>query len=299
MPDFMDRLVEAELQTESEQPKPTGIADEDRALVAEGAMSRQAARELTDSIKATATATYILVSKAHEMKAWKSLGYKSWEEYVRNEFDMSASRSYQLINQATVINEIESVAPEGTRVMLSEIQARDIKNELPKITEKVKAATSGASPEDAAAAINSIVDETRKEKKSAKNDDDDGPDLDDWGDEDPNAGDKRHKDDPPIEGDGFSAGTSGGGAPKTDRLSPSDSGSTADDPIDLDNLGSGNASPDENMMNLEYALQFIDAMSAPNDVLAAITSDLERDELKQKVKHALDWFTELDKLLAE
>lgn len=298
MPDFMDRLVEAELITESEQPKPVGIDDEDKELVEAGAMSRQAARELTDSIKASATATYILVSRAHELKAWKSLGYSTWEEYVKSEFDMSASRSYQLINQANVIQEIASAAPEGTKVLLSEVQARDIKNELPKITEKVKASTAGDSPDDASRKINDIVDDARKQKKSDKKKEaDDGPDLDDWGDEDPNAGDKRHPDDPPVEGAGFSSSTGGTPAPKNDRLSEKDSGSTADEPVDLDNLGSGVVTSDENMMNLEYAFQFIEALSTPEDVLEAFTTDAEREELKTKVASVIDWFTKFNELL--
>lgn len=298
MPDFMDRLVEAELITESEQPKPVGIDDRDKELVDAGAMSRQAARELTDSIKASATATYILVSRAHELKAWKSLGYSTWEEYVRSEFDMSASRSYQLINQANVIQEIASAAPEGTKVLLSEVQARDIKNELPKITEKVKASTAGDNPDDAAKKINDIVDDARKQKKTDRNKDaDDGPDLDDWGDEDPNAGDKRQPDDPPVEGAGFSSSTGGTPAPRNDRLSEKDSGSTADEPVDLDNLGSGVVTSDENMMNLEYAFQFIEALSTPEDVLEAFTTDAEREELKTKVTGVIDWFTKFNELL--
>lgn len=292
MPDLIDNLVEAELINEANAPKPEGLDPEDKALVDSGAMTRQMARDLTDSIKASVTATYILVKKAHDLNAWRSLGYKTWEEYVKNEFDMSAARSYQLINQATVIKQLEDASPEGTKVMLTEAQARDIKKELPNITEKVKAATAGASPSVAAKKIKDIVDDERKSKKEKDKDD-----LDDWGEEDPNAGDKRRPDDPPIEGGGFSAGSGGGTpAPKPDRLDAKDSESTADDPVDLDSLGDGPSSNDEDMMNLEYAFQFIDSLPDPKAVADGLADD-DKDIVRDKVKKAADWFNEFLKLI--
>ena len=39
-----------------------------------------AAKELTESIKSTATATCLLLQQAHDKKAWKTLGYKTWAE---------------------------------------------------------------------------------------------------------------------------------------------------------------------------------------------------------------------------
>lgn len=294
MPDLMDNLVEAELMAAAAASKPEGLDDEDKALLEEDAMTRQAARELTDSIKASVTATYILVKRAHDLKAWKSLGYKTWEEYVKSEFDMSAARSYQLINQADVIKQIEEVTPDGTKVMLTEAQARDIKKELPRITEKVKAATSGSTPDDASKKVKDIVDDERKSKKSKDKDD-----LDDWGDEDPNAGDKRRPDDPPIEGDGFSSGSGSAGtsAPKPDRLDPKDSGSTADD-VDLDELGSGTEGIDEDMMNLEYAFQFVESLNPPEDVAKNLPDD-DRDLIKEKAEKVADWFNKLLELLKD
>ena len=99
MPDYMDQLVDAQTENElAELKKAAGsshLDDDDRALMEEGAMTKAAAEEVTEAIKSYATATWVLVKRAHDGKAWKSLGYSTWADYVKTEFDMSASRSYQ------------------------------------------------------------------------------------------------------------------------------------------------------------------------------------------------------------
>lgn len=167
MPDEIDRLVDAETMMEAQalaNRKPA-LGDDDRALLDAGAMTKDAARELTDQIKATATATYVLVHRAHELKCWLSLGYDSWEDYVVSEFDMSKSRSYQLINQAKVIEAIQEVVPEGTDILLTEAQARDVEKALPKITDRIKSKTKGQSPDEAAKTVQDIVEDERKSQK--------------------------------------------------------------------------------------------------------------------------------------
>jgi hypothetical protein len=135
MPDEIDRLIDAEAYAEEHsEKKKIELSDADKALLDEGGMTKAAAVELTDSIRASATATYILVKRAHDGKAWKALGYDTWSDYVIKEFDMTTSRSYQLLNQANVIKELEAVVPEGAQILLTEKEARDIKNELPRIT---------------------------------------------------------------------------------------------------------------------------------------------------------------------
>lgn len=94
------------------------------------------AEQLTKDIKSTTTALYVLLKRAHDTKAWIALGYKSWTEYIENEFEFSRARSYQLINQANVIEEIESAG--GVEVYISEKEARDIKKRLPEITKKIE-----------------------------------------------------------------------------------------------------------------------------------------------------------------
>src|SRR5919106_4677116 len=71
----------------------------------------EAARELTNRIKTGLEGIFDqiyeveqLLLEAHNRRAWQALGYKTWEEYVKTEFDLSRRRSYQLLDQARVIN---------------------------------------------------------------------------------------------------------------------------------------------------------------------------------------------------
>lgn len=132
----------------------------------EGEMSLEQAEEITEAIRATATATFVLLDRAHRHKAHKALGYETWAAYVEKEFDMSVQRSYQLLDLSKAVAMIEEATPEGTVVKLTEAQARDIKRELPRITEQVQAETSGKSPEEAAALVDSIIQEAREQKKA-------------------------------------------------------------------------------------------------------------------------------------
>lgn len=141
-------------------------------LALEGELTQDEAAEITHAIKSTVSAVFILLARAHEGKAYKALGYKTWKDYIDQEFDFSVQRSYQLLNLAEATSMIEKSTPEGTNYHLTEAQARDIKRELPKITEKIKEATSGATPEEARNLVHDIV-ETEREEKSKKHERDD------------------------------------------------------------------------------------------------------------------------------
>lgn len=99
-------------------------------------LSMDEAAQLTEDIKATSTALYALLKRAHDTKAWISLGYKSWTDYIETEFEFSRARSYQLINQAIVIEEINKAS--GVPLYITEKEARDIKKRLPEITKKLE-----------------------------------------------------------------------------------------------------------------------------------------------------------------
>lgn len=129
-------------------------------------MSEGKAREITDAIRAASAATYILLAQAHAGKAFKALGYDTWADYVKNEFEISASRSYQLLDLSKAIQMIEAVTPEGTQVKLTEAQARDIKRELPKITEIIREETDGLEAGQASEAVDRIIDDIRDQKKA-------------------------------------------------------------------------------------------------------------------------------------
>lgn len=68
------------------------------------------ARKLTEAIKGHVRNVYLLMLEAHTGRAWIALGYKTWESYVRAEFGLSRSRSYELLTQARVVQAIRGAA---------------------------------------------------------------------------------------------------------------------------------------------------------------------------------------------
>lgn len=125
-------------------------------------MTKQEASELTKSIQSTTTALYVLIKRAHDNKAWVAMGYDSWASYIENEFDFSRARSYQLINQANVIEEINEAS--GVELYITEREARSIKNRLPEITKKLGKDVKDADlpAEKAEEKTREIIDETKE-----------------------------------------------------------------------------------------------------------------------------------------
>ncbi|MBN7758954.1 hypothetical protein JYP46_19170 [Nitratireductor aquimarinus] len=132
-------------------------------------LTKQEAKEITDRIRDSIEKTYELVLRAYERKAWKALGYKTWEAYVQTEFDMSRRRSYQLLDQGRVIRAIEEAAGgnvnHGTQI--SERDAREIKSKLPEIKEEIRSRVEAGQEPDRAAE-KAIAEAKRAEKEKAK-----------------------------------------------------------------------------------------------------------------------------------
>lgn len=289
MPDEIDRLVDQETILEKQMlDSRSHLSDEDKALVEQGMMTKDAARELTDQIKATATATYVLVHRAHEFKCWVSLGYNTWEDYVVTEFDMSKSRSYQLINQAKVVQAIQDVVPDGTNIMLTEAQARDVEKALPKITDKIKNQTKDQTPSEAAKTVKDIVEDERnaikEEKESKKRTENDGVSLLD-GDELDKETKKHERKTPgvaPIQDDNILQSTG-----DDDSL---DDGSV-DDFDDFCDIGSST-------LAIGYIFAYVDGLGDPHETAEAVDNP---EQSMKNVNKALDWLNKfresLDKRL--
>lgn len=126
-------------------------------------ISKEHAQELTSRIKSAANDLWQLLTEAHERKAHKALGYSTWVEYVKAEFDMSKSRSYQLLDQGRVIKAL-SDAEKSTMVDVSERDARKIK---PHIAEIKDAVTSGEPIEDA---VYRVIDAEKEEEAHSSED---------------------------------------------------------------------------------------------------------------------------------
>jgi hypothetical protein len=129
-------------------------------------LTRREALELTEKIKATAATLWRLLEEAHRREAWRALGYPSWTAYIHTEFQMSRSRSYQLLDQATVITAIETAAGEvSTMVDISERDARDLKPVLTAVTNEIRERVErGDDPDDV---VRDAIDRVRQKRPAA------------------------------------------------------------------------------------------------------------------------------------
>jgi len=246
-------------------------------------MSEAKAREITDAIRAAASATYILLAQAHNGKAYKALGYETWAEYVKHEFDISASRSYQLLDLSKAVQMIESVTPEGTEVRLTEAQARDIKRELPKITEQIREETEGQPADKASAMVDSIIEDAREQKKA-----------------DEKAIEERERNLADAEQDGYHKGLE---AAADAMLEADAEGSMTDHAdsefVELEVEGDGVAilSPQQkvDLYNFLNVLSGITSLSEPDDFIGTIPPGRE-EEISNQINTATAWLNRFSTL---
>ena len=124
-------------------------------------LSMDQAVKLTETIRNASEVLWVLISRAHAGKAWLALGYESWEGYVYAEFDMSRSRSYQILDQGKVIREIQTAVPEGTEIHMTEAAARDLRGILDEVIPQIKEKTEGLEPHQATIVVDQILEEKR------------------------------------------------------------------------------------------------------------------------------------------
>lgn len=239
-------------------------------------MSKDEALELTDSIKSTATATCLLLQRAHDQKAWKSMGYKSWTDYIEGEFKFTRARSYQLLAQASVIKEIADVS--NSEIYLTEKEAKLIKKELPTITQKIKEETRElVTAEDREEKTKEIIDgEIQHALNTDKSTYDDGRDIDSM-----------------IEEDG------GQGIPKevySGQSYQSDENKWGD--VESSNIAPA-AEANFYVENLNRTLSVMEAFPKATDLAQAMGfTEEEKVELRNRVKYSLAWLEALCDSLA-
>lgn len=132
-------------------------------------LSEDEARSITDTIRNAVDVVWMLIARAHAGGAWSALGYETWADYVQSEFNMSRSRSYQLLDQARVVAEIEAALPEGTTVSITEAAARDLKGVLEEVVPEIRERTAGLDPEEASDVLAEIVEEQRERIRERQN----------------------------------------------------------------------------------------------------------------------------------
>lgn len=158
------------------EPSEIVLAQESALIAGTEPLTSGEAEWLTARIKAYVGQSWRLLVIAYKRNAHKALGYKSWEGYVGDEFGISRSRAYQLLDRAYVIGEIEAAVAEVVEVpgdvstdvdtsaldsVISEAAARDLKSQLPDVTEKIKAGLTENPDADPAEVVAAVIAEAR------------------------------------------------------------------------------------------------------------------------------------------
>jgi hypothetical protein len=137
-------------------------------------MSAEEARDLTARIKAQIDGVAELILEAHDGRAWAALGYSSWERYIKSEFGLSRSRSYELIDQARVHRTLK-IATDGRPIPhVSARAAAALRPILPRVAATVqrRLGDEGMQPEDVVRdVIRETLDQLRRRAAASRTQD--------------------------------------------------------------------------------------------------------------------------------
>lgn len=134
-------------------------------------LTAQQAELLTHEIQRTEIRLWYLVGEAHDRKAHTILGYKTWDDYVRDRLRMSPARSYQLLDTGHVMKAVAQAGADldDFPVLPARVVAK-VKDRLPEVKTRVrKAMKDNTSPEEAIRDLARIVEtpSTRAEAASS------------------------------------------------------------------------------------------------------------------------------------
>ena len=91
-------------------------------------LSREQAQELTDRIKANLSEFGTLIKTARDEKVWLVLGHPSFSDWLQFGVGISRSRAYQLINIATLEDQLREVAEFPIDFTISSRTAQEVIN---------------------------------------------------------------------------------------------------------------------------------------------------------------------------
>lgn len=121
------------------------------------------ARVLTDKIRSAADKLWSLLLEAHDGKAWKAMGYATWEAYIGAEFDMSLRQSYNLLDQGRITRAIEDAAGVQHVAQITHRDAQAIKPAIKEVSAEIKAKVeAGADPVQT---TYEVIEAKRKDRK--------------------------------------------------------------------------------------------------------------------------------------
>jgi len=121
-------------------------------------LDQTAARALTERIKKTARAVSLLLLEAHERQAWLALGYHSWEQYVRHEFELSRPRSYELLDHGRLLRLVHEVTGVSGMVSIAPYKARRLKPHLAQFVPALRSRASSVPTEEMPAIVSEVIE---------------------------------------------------------------------------------------------------------------------------------------------
>jgi hypothetical protein len=129
------------------------------------------ASQLTEQIKSSLGHASHLLLAAHEGRAWRALGHKTWESYVVREIGLSRRRSYELLDQARVARSIATVAGLRGIPHISAYAAEQLKPVLDQVLETIRQRLNSADGGlDSQVVVNEVVRTARQSIASAQRD---------------------------------------------------------------------------------------------------------------------------------
>jgi hypothetical protein len=123
-----------------------------------------AARALTDRIRHAVGDVCLLLWEAHQSRAWSALGYRTWQDYVRGEFHISRTRSYELLDHARVVRAVEDASGVSAIADINVLTARQLKPRLPQLIEAIRTRLRRDGRHDPRALVLEVI---REEKERA------------------------------------------------------------------------------------------------------------------------------------
>ncbi|HXA29999.1 MAG TPA: hypothetical protein VN193_14755 [Candidatus Angelobacter sp.] len=147
-------------------PRTTGDGDQPAPAAP---LDRIEARLLTHRIKTALGDTSMLLLEAHQRRAWHALGHRSWSAYVRAEFGLSRSRSYELLQHGRVIRTLLAAGISAGVRDIHPYTAGQIEQRLDEVIAEIRRRTSadmdGASIR---AVVREVIAETRARTGTAR-----------------------------------------------------------------------------------------------------------------------------------
>jgi len=132
-------------------------------------MTEAEAQEITQKIKNYCGMVCVLVREAHDKQAWKALSYPSWSAYCKAEFDVSRSRSYQLVKHAEIAAGLADAAQADVSTMVDRLPERTTRDLDPEAVIAAAADAVADLPEDADEQdrVDAVMDAVAREREGA------------------------------------------------------------------------------------------------------------------------------------